>query len=225
MSTEGALKFEVREHNIAKIPTVKTKMTMNLATPDTAFEKSFLPNEGVGLAREEFIIAASVGVHPLALLHYDELDEGLKRKVDEKTRGWTDREAYYVDNLAFGIAKIATAFHPKQVIVRFSDFKSNEYRSLLGGELFEPHEENPMLGWRGASRYYDPKFQRAFALECRAMRKVREEMGLTNVIPMVPFCRTLDEGRKVLAAMAEAGLYPHRLAKTPAQKSTRRRSL
>src|SRR3989344_8241011 len=154
---KGALKFEVREHTIAKIPSTKTKMTMNLATPDTAFEKSFLPNDGVGLAREEFIIAASVGVHPLALLHYDELDEGLKRKVDEKTRGWTDREAYYVDNLAFGIAKIATAFHPKQVIVRFSDFKSNEYRSLLGGELYEPHEENPMLGWRGASRYYDPK--------------------------------------------------------------------
>jgi len=214
----GALKFEVREHTIAKIPKVKTKMTMNLATPDTAFEKSFLPNSGVGLAREEFIIAASVGVHPLALLHYDELDEGLKRKVDEKTRGWADREAYYVDNLAFGIAKIATAFYPKQVIVRFSDFKSNEYRSLLGGELYEPHEENPMLGWRGASRYYDPKFKHAFALECRAMRKVREEMGLTNVIPMVPFCRTLDEGRKVLAAMAEAGLYPHRLAKTPAQR-------
>jgi pyruvate,water dikinase len=123
-----------------------------------------------------------------------------------------------VDNLAYGIAKIATAFYPKPVIVRFSDFKSNEYRSLLGGELYEPHEENPMLGWRGASRYYDPKFKKAFTLECRAMRKVREEMGLTNVIPMVPFCRTLDEGRKVLLAMADAGLYPRLLAKTAAQK-------
>ena len=217
---KGALKFEVREHTIAKIPTTRTKMTMNLATPDTAFEKSFLPNSGVGLAREEFIIAASVGVHPLALLHYDELDERMQRKVDVKTRGWNDREAYYVDNLAYGIAKIGAAFHPKQVIVRFSDFKSNEYRSLLGGELYEPHEENPMLGWRGASRYYDPKFKRAFALECKALRKVREEMGLTNVIPMVPFCRTVEEGRKTLQAMAEAGLYPRMMAKTAKQKKT-----
>ena len=214
----GALKFEVPEHSIAKIPTVKTKMTMNLATPDTAFEKSFLPNDGVGLAREEFIIAASVGVHPLALLHYDELEEHLKLKIDAKTCGWDNRIDYYVDNLAYGIAKIATAFYPKQVIVRFSDFKSNEYRSLLGGELYEPHEENPMLGWRGASRYYDPKFKKAFALECRAMRKVREEMGLINVVPMIPFCRTLDEGKKVLLAMADAGLYPKSLAKTAAQK-------
>lgn len=215
---KGELKFEVREHTIAKIPSTKTKMTMNLATPDTAFEKSFLPNDGVGLAREEFIIAASVGVHPLALLHYDELDARSKRKVDAKTCGWTDRQAYYIDNLAFGIAKIATAFYPKPVIVRFSDFKSNEYRSLLGGELYEPHEENPMLGWRGASRYYDPKFKQAFALECFALRKVREDMGLNNVIPMVPFCRTIEEGKKVLAAMAESGLQPRLTAKTPAQK-------
>ena len=206
---EGALRFDVRESDIRKIPKTKTKITMNLATPDTAFEKSFLPNEGVGLAREEFIIASSVGVHPLALIHYDELPAKLQRKVDEKTRGWSDRRAYYVDNLAYGIAKIAAAFYPKQVIVRFSDFKSNEYRSLLGGELFEPHEENPMLGWRGASRYYDPKFREAFLLECKALRKVREKMGLVNAIPMVPFCRTLEEGRKVLAAMADAGLHPN----------------
>ena len=215
---KGALRFDVREHNVKKVPDVKTKMTLNLATPDTAFEKSFLPNDGVGLAREEFIIAASVGVHPLALLHYDELSENLKRKVDERTRGWSDRRAYYVDNLAYGIAKIAAAFYPKQVIVRFSDFKSNEYRSLLGGELYEPHEENPMLGWRGASRYYDPKFKEAFSLECKAMRKVREEMGLDNVVPMVPFCRTLEEGKKVLSAMADAGLYPRMLAKTSKEK-------
>jgi len=205
----GALKFDVREHNIAKIPKIRTKITMNLATPDTAFEKSFLPNSGVGLAREEFIIAASVGVHPLALIHYKGLDAKMQKEIDLKTRGWDNRTTYYVDNLAFGIAKIAAAFYPKQVIVRFSDFKSNEYRSLLGGELFEPHEENPMLGWRGASRYYDPKFRQAFALECQALRKVREDMGLDNVIPMVPFCRTLEEGRKVLAAMADAGLYPN----------------
>ena len=215
---KGALRFDVREHAVAKIPRTRTKMTMNLATPDTAFEKSFLPQSGVGLAREEFIIAASVGVHPLALLHYDKLDPRMRRKVDERTRGWSDRTNYYVDNLAYGIAKIATAFYPKQVIVRFSDFKSNEYRSLLGGELFEPHEENPMLGWRGASRYYDPKFKQAFALECLALRKVREEMGLDNAVPMVPFCRTLEEGRKVLAAMKEAGLIPRLLARTAKEK-------
>ncbi|OGG52946.1 phosphoenolpyruvate synthase [Candidatus Kaiserbacteria bacterium RIFCSPHIGHO2_01_FULL_53_29] len=202
----GKLDFIVRESNVAKMPMTKTDIMMNIATPDTAFEKSFLPNRGVGLAREEFIIAASVGVHPLALIHYNELDAKLKRTIDTKTRGWSDRSDYYVDNLAFGIAKIATAFYPKKVIVRFSDFKSNEYRSLLGGDLFEPHEENPMLGWRGASRYYDPKFKEAFLLECKAMRKVREEMGLDNVVPMVPFCRTIEEGKKVLEVMKNAGL-------------------
>ena len=209
---KGALRFDVRESDVRKIPKTKTKITMNLATPDTAFEKSFLPNEGVGLAREEFIIASSVGVHPLALIHYKKLEKGLRKKIDERVRGWSDKKAFYVDNLAYGIAKIATAFYPKQVIVRFSDFKSNEYRSLLGGENFEPHEENPMLGWRGASRYYDPKFKEAFMLECMALRKVREEMGLTNVIPMVPFCRTIEEGEKVLATMAEAGLHPNLLS-------------
>ncbi len=217
---EGALKFEVRVSDVRKIPKVKTKITMNLATPDTAFEKSFLPNSGVGLAREEFIIAASVGVHPLALLHFDDLPKALQEKVSQKTQGWDDRVAYYVDNLAYGIGKIATAFYPKQVIVRFSDFKSNEYRTLLGGEQFEPEEENPMLGWRGASRYYDPKFKEAFILECRAMRKVREEMGMTNVIPMIPFCRTVEEGMKVLTTMAEARLYPNLLpfkGKKPSQ--------
>jgi len=207
----GALKFDVRETNIATIPKTRTKITMNIATPDTAFEKSFLPNSGVGLAREEFIIAASVGVHPLALLHYKELEPKLQRKVDALTRGWSDRSAYYVDNLAFGIAKIAAAFYPKQVIVRFSDFKSNEYRSLLGGNVFEPHEENPMLGWRGASRYYDPKFREAFLLECRAMHKVRVTMGLDNAIPMIPFCRTIEEGRKTLDTMKDGGLFANLL--------------
>ncbi|OGG56776.1 phosphoenolpyruvate synthase [Candidatus Kaiserbacteria bacterium RIFCSPHIGHO2_02_FULL_55_20] len=203
---DGVLGFSVRDTELGALPKTKTKITMNIATPDTAFEKSFLPNDGVGLAREEFIIAGSVGVHPLALIHYDELPENMQLQVRKKTRGWDDRLEYYVDNLAFGIAKIATAFYPKKVIVRFSDFKSNEYRSLLGGERFEPVEENPMLGWRGASRYYDPKFKQAFLLECKAMRKVRETMGLDNVIPMVPFCRTLEEGRKVLEVMAEGGL-------------------
>ena len=203
---DGVLGFSVRETELGKIPKTRTKIAMNIATPDTAFEKSFLPNDGVGLAREEFIIASSVGVHPLALIHYDELSEKMQLQVRKKTRGWDDKLEYYVDNLAYGIAKIGAAFYPKPVIVRFSDFKSNEYRSLLGGELFEPVEENPMLGWRGASRYYDPKFKQAFLLECRAMRKVREEMGLVNVVPMVPFCRTLEEGRKVLEVMAEGGL-------------------
>ncbi len=216
---EGALRFDVRESDVTNIPKTRTKITMNLATPDTAFEKSFLPNSGVGLAREEFIIASSVGVHPLALIHYKKLNRSLQRKIDERTHGWSERKRFYVDNLAYGIAKIATAFYPKQVIVRFSDFKSNEYRSLLGGEHFEPHEENPMLGWRGASRYYDPKFKEAFELECEAMRQVREEMGLTNVIPMIPFCRTLEEGRKVLTTMMEAGLYPRLLAKGPEKKT------
>jgi len=212
---KGALRFDVRESDVRKIPKVHTKISMNLATPDTAFEKSFLPHEGVGLAREEFIIASSVGVHPLALIHYDKLDRSLQKKIDERTQGWADRRRFYVDNLAYGIAKIAAAFYPKQVIVRFSDFKSNEYRSLLGGDQFEPHEENPMLGWRGASRYYDPKFKEAFELECRALRKVREDMGLTNAIPMVPFCRTLEEGRKVLATMAETGLHPNLIPGKP----------
>ena len=212
---EGAVHFDVRESNIKNIPKTKTKIMMNLATPDTAFEKSFLPHEGVGLAREEFIIVSSVGVHPLALIHYKTLDKSIQKKIDARVRGWSDRKSYYVDNLAYGIAKIAAAFYPKQVIVRFSDFKSNEYRSLLGGEQFEPYEENPMLGWRGASRYYDPKFKEAFELECEALRKVREDMGLANVVPMVPFCRTLEEGRKVLATMAKAGLHPNLLPGRP----------
>ncbi len=213
---DGSLRFDVRESDVRKIPKTKTKIAMNLATPDTAFEKSFLPHEGVGLAREEFIITSSVGVHPLALIHYKKLDRALRRKIDEKTHGWSDKKRFYVDNLAYGIAKIATAFYPKQVIVRFSDFKSNEYRTLLGGEHFEPIEENPMLGWRGASRYHDPKFREAFELECEALLKVREEMGLTNAIPMVPFCRTLEEGRKILITMEEAGLHPNLMPGEPA---------
>lgn len=212
---QGALRFEVRESDIKKIPKTRTKIMINLATPDTAFEKSFLPNSGVGLAREEFIIAAAVGAHPLALIYYKKLDRKLQREIDGKMRGWSDRRAFYVDNLAYGIAKIATAFYPKQVIVRFSDFKSNEYRSLLGGEQFEPEEENPMLGWRGASRYYDPKFKEAFELECKALLKVREEMGLVNAIPMIPFCRTVEEGKKVQRAMAKAGLHPNLLPGRP----------
>jgi pyruvate,water dikinase len=203
---KGILKFKVIEHDLKKIAKPKTKIMINVAVPDNAFAASFLPNSGVGLAREEFIIASKMGVHPLALLNMKDLQPTVRRAVEEKMRGWEDPKKYYIDNLAFGIAKIGAAFYPKKVIVRFSDFKTNEYRTLLGGEAYEPKEENPMIGWRGASRYYDPKFKPAFMMEVAAIKKVREEIGLTNVIPMVPFCRTVEEGIKTQEAMAEAGL-------------------
>ena len=203
---KGILKFKVIEHDLKKIAKLKTKIMINVAVPDNAFAASFIPNSGVGLAREEFIIASKMGVHPLALLNMKDLQPTVRRAVEEKMRGWTDPKKYYIDNLAFGIAKIGAAFYPKKVIVRFSDFKTNEYRTLLGGEAYEPKEENPMIGWRGASRYYDPKFKPAFMMEVAAIKKVREEIGLTNVIPMVPFCRTVEEGIKTQEAMAEAGL-------------------
>jgi len=202
----GALKFETHSHDVRKIPKPRTKVMVNVAIPDLAFETSFLPNSGVGLAREEFIIASKIGVHPMALLNARSQTPEVRRIIREKMRGWERPVDYYVDNLAYGIAKIGAAFHPHPVIVRFSDFKSNEYRSLAGGAAYEPQEENPMIGWRGASRYYDPKFKGAFLLECKAVRIVRERMGLRNVIPMVPFCRTVEEGRKTLALMGESGL-------------------
>lgn len=208
---EGALKFEITEHDVKDIPKTKTKIMMNIATPDTAFEKSFLPNGGVGLAREEFIIAGAIGIHPLALLNFKKLAKPLQKKIEAKTAGWSDKAEFYVDNLAYGIAKIGVAFFPKPVIVRFSDFKTNEYRTLLGGEAYEPDEENPMIGWRGASRYYDQKFAEAFKLEVLALKKVREEMGLTNVIPMIPFCRTPEEGQQTLEIMKAGGLAPRSL--------------
>lgn len=210
---DGALRFETVEHNVAEIPKLKTRVMMNLATPDTAFEKSFLPNMGVGLAREEFIIASVIGIHPLAMINYKKLPVAVRKKIDARTKGWNDKIGFYVDNLAYGIAKIAAAFNPKPVIVRFSDFKTNEYRSLIGGALYEPTEENPMIGWRGASRYYDPKFKDAFRLECDAVKKVRDEMGFGNVILIVPFCRTPEEGEKTLQIMAESGLLTDYIAK------------
>lgn len=212
---EGVKKFRVREHDIKKITKPKTKITMNIATPDTAFEKSFLPNDGVGLAREEFIIASSIGIHPNALLQYKKLQAQAKKDkvakrivdaIDKKTVGYDDKVQFYVDKLAYGIAKIGAAFYPKQVIVRFSDFKTNEYRTLIGGELYEPKEENPMIGWRGASRYYHPDFADAFVLELKAIKKVREAMGLDNVHVMIPFCRTVEEGKKNLVIMEKNGL-------------------
>lgn len=203
---EGELKFKIDEIDIKKLPETKTKIMVNIATPDTAFEKSFLPNSGVGLAREEFIIASDIGIHPNALINYGKLPSDVKEKIDKKTEGYDDKLQFYVDKLASGVAKICAAFAPHQVLVRLSDFKTNEYRSLLGGDLYEPKEENPMIGWRGASRYYSPEFIEAFKLEIRALRKVREEFGLLNCMVMVPFCRTAEEGRKVIEIMEKNGL-------------------
>lgn len=208
----GALAFETITHDITSIPEPKTHIMMNIGTPDTAFEKSFLPNKGVGLAREEFIIASTIGVHPMALINMKKQKPALQKQIRARTKGWNDKVQFYIDNLAYGIARIGAAFRPHPVIVRFSDFKTNEYRALLGGDIYEPEEENPMIGWRGASRYYDPKFRDAFRLECRAIKKVRDDMGLVNVIPMVPFCRTPEEGIKTLEIMAEEGLVTRFMA-------------
>ncbi|WP_456419584.1 phosphoenolpyruvate synthase [Thermovibrio sp.] len=206
---DGKIEYKVEEVDLRELPKPKTPIMFNIATPEGAFDLSFLPNDGVGLAREEFIINNYIGIHPNALIKFDEVAEKeplLAREIEKRTKGYKNKKAFYVDKLAFGIGKIAAAFYPKPVIVRFSDFKSNEYANLLGGKLFEPKEENPMLGWRGASRYYSPQFSEAFGLECTAIKKVREEMGLTNVIVMVPFCRTPEEGRKVLEIMEKYGL-------------------
>ena len=203
---KGILDFEIIKHDVSKIPTPKTHIMVNIASPEIAFEKSFLPNRGVGLAREEFIIQSEIGIHPMALINYNKLDQVLKNKIDEKTRGYDSGVKFYIDTLAFGIAQIAAAFYPNPVILRFSDFKTNEYRGLLGGEAYEPLEENPMLGWRGASRYYDSDFLPAFKLEIEAVKKVRYEMGLTNLTVMVPFCRTPEEGKKVIKIIEDSGL-------------------
>lgn len=206
----GTLKYEVKERDLANFPVPRTKVMMNIATPETAFEKSFLPNGGVGLAREEFIIASDVGIHPLALINFSKIRGELTRsevaEISRRAAGWKDMKKFYVDKLAYGIGKIGAAFYPKPVIVRFSDFKTNEYRELLGGRLYEPAEENPMIGWRGALRYYHPDFAPAFALECQALRQAREEMGLVNIIPMIPFCRTVTEGERVISLMKKNGL-------------------
>ncbi|ACU88339.1 phosphoenolpyruvate synthase [Desulfomicrobium baculatum] len=203
----GLVPFEVQETDLGTLPKPKTKIMMNLASPEQAFEKSFIPNEGVGLAREEFIINSYIKIHPLALLNYEDLpDDILKRAIADMTSGYADKAEFFVDKLAEGVGMIAAAFYPKQVIVRLSDFKSNEYANLIGGKLFEPDEENPMIGWRGASRYYSPNYKAAFGLECRAMKKIREDMGLTNVEIMIPFPRTVEEAKKVIETMAEFGL-------------------
>ena len=204
---EGKLKFDVERLDMRALPRPITKVMMNVGNPEEAFRLSFLPNDGVGLAREEFIISTYIKIHPQALLDYDRLtDAAVKQEIDRLTVGYPDKPQFFVEKLAQGVATIAAAFHPKDVIVRLSDLKTNEYANLVGGRPYEPVEENPMLGFRGASRYYDARYRDAFALECQAMKKVRDEMGLRNLKLMIPFCRTVEEGRKVLAEMSKHGL-------------------
>jgi pyruvate,water dikinase len=203
----GKVPFKIKRYDLRKIPKLKTKIMINIGAPEIAFKTSFLPNDGVGLARIEFVLAEKIRVHPLALYCFQKLkDKKLKRQIEEITDGYKDKKQYFTDKLAEGISQIAAAFWPKPVIVRLSDLKTNEYRALIGGELFEPEESNPMLGWRGASRYYDPKFQPAFEMECQAIKRAREEFGLKNIWVMIPFCRTPEEAEKVLDLMAKNGL-------------------
>lgn len=204
---EGKINYTVTSVNLKDFEKPRTKIMMNVGDPVAAFEFSFLPHSGVGLAREEFIINDYIKVHPLALINFAKLkNKAVKQQIAAVARGYTNKQEFFVEKLAYGIARIAAAFYPHDVILRFSDFKTNEYATLLGGQEFEPHEANPMIGWRGASRYYDPKFKPAFGLECRAVKRVRQEMGLTNLKVMIPFCRTPEEGRRVLDTMAEFGL-------------------
>jgi len=212
---DGILKYEVEKLNLEEFPKTKTKIMMNVGIPEQAFSQGMIPNDGVGLAREEFIINSHIGIHPLALLEYDKLKEkaktdqrvaGVVYKIDDITSVYQDKRQFFIDKLAEGISRIAAGFYPNDVIVRLSDFKTNEYENLLGGYLYEPKESNPMIGWRGASRYYDENFMPAFELECLALRKARDEVGLTNIKVMVPFCRTPEEGKKVIELMKKFGL-------------------
>jgi len=204
---DGKLPFKVNTTDIKDLKRPKTKIMMNVGEPDMAFTNSFIPNDGVGLARLEFIINNYIKIHPSALIDYKKLkDKTLKKKIDDLTVGYTDKAQYFVDRLAQGVATICAAYYPKDVIVRLSDFKTNEYANLIGGAAYEPLESNPMIGFRGASRYYSPLFLPAFRLECQAIKKVRDEMGLKNLKVMVPFCRTVEEGKRVQEVMADNGL-------------------
>jgi pyruvate,water dikinase len=204
---DGRLRFSRRARDPGALPKTRTRILVNVGDPDQAFRLSMLPCDGVGLARTEFIISAGIQVHPMALVRFDQVPDGpAKAKIAELTAGYADRTDYFVDKLAEGVAQIAAAFYPREVIVRLSDFKTNEYAGLAGGEGFEPKEENPMLGFRGASRYDHERYREGFLLECRAMKKVRDQMGLTNLKLMVPFCRTVPEGRRVVDLLARAGL-------------------
>ncbi|MDC0833792.1 Phosphoenolpyruvate synthase [Geitlerinema sp. FC II] len=204
---EGCLEFEAEEVDLDDIPETETQIMTNIASPEAAFRWWKLPTEGIGLARMEFIVNNIVKIHPMALVKFDELEDKMARKrIEELTRGYEDKTEYFVEHLARGIAKIAAAQYPHPAIVRMSDFKTNEYADLIGGAQFEPKESNPMLGFRGASRYYSDRYREGFALECRAIRRVRETIGLDNVLVMIPFCRTPEEADRVLEVMAENGL-------------------
>jgi len=204
---DGELKFDVERTDLSSLARPRTKVMLIVSDPERAFTLSFIPNDGAGLVRMEFIVSDAIRIHPMALVDMGAVkDPKVRKRIEELTEGYEDRTQYFVDRLAEGVSMIAAAFHPKDVIVRLSDFKTNEYANLIGGADFEPKEENPMLGFRGASRYYHERYRAGFALECRAMRKVREEMGLKNLKLMVPFCRTVEEGRRVLAEMKKHGL-------------------
>jgi pyruvate,water dikinase len=203
----GILKYDIHRINVQETERPRTKIMMNVGNPDNAFKLSSIPNDGIGLARLEFIITHFIAIHPMALIHPEKVtDEKVRKDIDRITQGYANKSDFFVDKLAQGVAKIAAAFYPNDVIVRMSDFKSNEYAGLMGGSFFELDEENPMIGFRGASRYYDPRYREAFSLECAAMLKVRDEMGLTNVKLMIPFCRTIAEGKNVIDLMAAKGL-------------------
>ena len=203
----GKAEWTVTEKDISNLQMPQTAPMLILGDPSLAFQQSFLPNRGVGLLRMEFLITHHIQVHPLALTRFEQItDASVRAEITQLTRHYPDKKDYFVDKLAQGVATIAAAFHPNEVIVRMSDFKSNEYANLVGGRQFEPVEENPMIGFRGASRYYSPLYKDGFALECRAMKKVRDEMGFTNVKLMIPFCRTVEEGKKVVATMRDFGL-------------------
>ena len=204
---DGILPFHVDKLSLSDLKRPKIKIMMNLGNPEEAFSFSMIPNDGVGLARMEFIINSYIKIHPMALVHLERVtDEAVKAKINRLTSGYENKEGYFVEKLAQGVGTIAAAFYPKPVIVRMSDFKTNEYATLIGGQYFEPEEDNPMLGFRGASRYYNKRYREGFALECEAMKRVRDEMGLTNLIIMIPFCRRVEEAEKVLAEMATNGL-------------------
>lgn len=204
---DGKLEWQEIVHDISSVPDTRTKVCMNIGSPESAFMYSFIPNKGVGLAREEFIIASIIKVHPKALLNFENIkSKSLKSKIEKATLGYENKVEFYIDKLAEGVGQICAAFWPNDVVVRFSDFKTNEYATLLGGDMYEPKEENPMLGWRGASRYAHPDFIEAFRLECRAIQKIRNIFGLENIVPMIPFCRTPEEGKRVLEIMESEGL-------------------
>ncbi|ATN36065.1 phosphoenolpyruvate synthase [Rhizobium sp. ACO-34A] len=204
---EGIADYAVRELDVSDLPSTRTQVMLNLANPGSAFRWWRMPSDGIGLARMEFVVSNAIRVHPMALVHFDRLkDEAAKAEIAALTAGYDDKTDYFVDKLSRGLARLAAAVHPKPVIVRMSDFKTNEYAGLLGGAEFEPDEENPMIGFRGASRYYSPRYREGFSLECKAIRRLRDEMGFTNVVVMIPFCRSVGEADKVLAVMAENGL-------------------